>query len=311
MTRYQINDHIDRITIIEDTGKRKTDGTKIWLCVCNCGNVCELSANAMRLQLKRTGHCSCGCYQKELQQKRMTQVIPIGTKYPHFTIISDPIYLKRHVTAYKVQFEDGTVCQLTRKSIINNPNQYKSNHRTIEGELNIFKNQKDMPKVNSKYGKLTIIDDGFIKDNRLYYTCQCECGNVCTVTSRYLHSSKTPSCGCILSKGEFYITNFLKQNDYDFKTEYSFTDLNDIKPLRFDFAIFVGNELYGLIEYNGKQHYICDASSGWSDQDNFKIMKKHDQMKKEYCEKHNIPLLVIPYTLSNQEIEQNISNFLL
>lgn len=29
MTRYQINDRIDRITIIEDTGKRKTDGTKI------------------------------------------------------------------------------------------------------------------------------------------------------------------------------------------------------------------------------------------------------------------------------------------
>ena len=61
--------------------------------------------------------------------------------------------------------------------------------------------------------------------------------------------------------------------------------------LRFDFAIFdKNNNLLGLIEYQGEQHYK-----------NYKIMGKQqreitDPMKKEYCLNKNIPLFEIKYT---------------
>lgn len=54
------------------------------------------------------------------------------------------------------------------------------------------------------------------------------------------------------------LKNILTENNINFKTQYSFSDLLSDKnfPLLFDFAIFKDNgKLSHLIEYNGKQHY--------------------------------------------------------
>ena len=62
----------------------------------------------------------------------------------------------------------------------------------------------------------------------------------------------TNSCGCIRSKGEMQIRQLLQENNIDFKQEFSFEDLKDILPLRFDFAIFKNELLVGLIEFQGE-----------------------------------------------------------
>ena len=63
--------------------------------------------------------------------------------------------------------------------------------------------------------------------------------------------------------------------------------------LRFDFAIFDNTNLSYLIEFDGIQHFE-QAGSGWG-KENLKEIKKRDQLKNKYCNKHNIILKRIPY----------------
>lgn len=63
---------------------------------------------------------------------------------------------------------------------------------------------------------------------------------------------------------------------------------------RFDFAVFDDDGgLDFLIECNGIQHYI--AKSKFGGLAGLAQQKHYDTMKREYCKKHNIPLVIIPY----------------
>lgn len=56
-----------RLTVLEATNKKTSDGRRIWKCLCDCGNIKFTSCQ----NLKR-GHCtSCGCKNKE-------QIIALG-----------------------------------------------------------------------------------------------------------------------------------------------------------------------------------------------------------------------------------------
>lgn len=148
--------------------------------------------------------------------------------------------------------------------------------------------------IGKQFGKLTVIkENGFIFKNSgkrvRTYLCHCECGNDAIVEHQYLTYGDTTSCGCLRSKGEYQIEAILKQFDVPYQKEYIFSDLFDILPLRFDFAIFKNNQLFCLIEYQGEQHY--NPSNGYYNE----TMIRHDKMKKEYCVKNNIRLIIINY----------------
>ena len=149
--------------------------------------------------------------------------------------------------------------------------------------------------VGQRFGKLQVISEaGFIthtngKRSRVY-NCLCDCGNYCQIQHQYLAFGDTTSCGCIRSKGEFQIEQLLKEHNINFQREYSFENLKDKLSLRFDFAIFNNkNELLGLIEYQGEQHYC--KSNGFYSED----LIKHDKMKIDFCNKNNIKLKHIIY----------------
>ena len=149
--------------------------------------------------------------------------------------------------------------------------------------------------VGKRFGKLTVVsENGFIthasgKRSRIYY-CECDCGNIVhSAQHQYLAYGDLTSCGCIRSKGEFQIEQFLKEHNIEYIREYSFGDLVDDLPLRFDFAIFKNKQLVGLIEFQGEQHY--NQSNGYYNE----TIIEHDKMKKEYCDKNNIKLNVIDY----------------
>ena len=159
--------------------------------------------------------------------------------------------------------------------------------------------QSNMDRVGSlvgkKFGKLTVIcEHGFIthtsgKKSRIYYW-ECDCGNIVPAAQhQYLVCGDLTSCGCLRSKGEYQIEQLLKEYNIKYIREYSFSDLVDDLPLRFDFAIFNENKLIGLIEFQGEQHYI--PSNGFYNE----TLIEHDKMKKEYCKNHNIPLIEIRY----------------
>ena len=174
--------------------------------------------------------------------------------------------------------------------------------------------QSNMDRVGSlvgqRFGKLLVLEEsGFVtKENgkrRRLYKCLCDCGNICEVQHQYLAYGDTTSCGCIRSKGEFQVEQILKSKGIEFIREYTFDDLYDIDKLRFDFALFKNNKLIKLIEVQGEQHY---TTRGLFYKE---TIAKHDEMKREYCKKHNIPLLELPYKRQNiiKEDELELEEF--
>ena len=98
------------------------------------------------------------------------------------------------------------------------------------------------------------------------------------------------------SRGEIKICEILTAAGLPFIEEYSFPDLLSHKnvPLRFDFAVFDDNgDIDFLIEYQGIQHY--EPKSKFGGYSGLRKQQYNDMMKREYCAKHNIPLIAIPY----------------
>lgn len=57
------------------------------------------------------------------------------------------------------------------------------------------KNFKDI--TGQKFNRLTVIKFAYRgKDNRAYWECKCDCGNVAIVSGKNLRSGNTKSCGC-------------------------------------------------------------------------------------------------------------------
>lgn len=157
--------------------------------------------------------------------------------------------------------------------------------------------------TNQRFGKLIALKK--IGTNTYGYAlwqCQCDCGKFCEVLSRDLLSGDTTSCGCQKnSYRENEIGRLLNEKGIAYIREYSFSDLKDILPLRFDYAIFNKNKLVCLIEHQGQQH--TDIHSNWHTQS----LILHDKQKKDYCINKNIPLFEIQY---NDDLEQALNNIL-
>ncbi len=99
------------------------------------------------------------------------------------------------------------------------------------------------------------------------------------------------------SRGEIKIEEILLNAGLVFEEEYSFPDLvsSSGRPLRFDFAVFNDeHELEFLIEYQGIQHY--SPKSKFGGYTGLRKQQYNDMQKREYCKKHNIILIAIPYT---------------
>lgn len=136
------------------------------------------------------------------------------------------------------------------------------------------------------------------KSGNIIWKCKCDCGNTTFVAGNHLTSGHTSSCGCInYSKGEEKIKNILEENNINYKTQYTFSDLRSATGtcLRFDFAIFNNdNQLLQLIEYDGRQHF--EYANNWKQpEEEFKTLQENDKRKNQYCEEKQIKLVRISY----------------
>jgi Zn finger protein HypA/HybF involved in hydrogenase expression len=115
------------------------------------------------------------------------------------------------------------------------------------------------------------------------------------VVDYHLQGNGCPKCR--ESKGERFIRKVLIKAKVKFESQFIFSGCKYIRPLPFDFAIFHGNMLIGVIEYQGIQHYIPQAfgSGVLSANEQFELVKKRDTIKLDYCKEHNIPILQISY----------------
>ena len=147
--------------------------------------------------------------------------------------------------------------------------------------------------IGQRFGKLTVIEktDKRSLNRQIFWKCKCDCGNIKEVITGSLTSGHTQSCGCLASRGELKIINLLNNNNIFFESQKVFQDckFEDTNYLaKFDFYI---NNQY-IIEFDGFQHFEI---GGWNDEEHFKKVQEHDEIKNKYCKDHNIPLIRIPY----------------
>ena len=128
----------------------------------------------------------------------------------------------------------------------------------------------------------------------MYWHCRCRCGAEKDVSSQSLCSGTSLSCGCFHSYGEQKIRQGLNDLKINYVTEKIFKDCFNPKTqqyLRFDFYLPNYN---CCIEYDGEQHFR-EYSSSWFYKDSLQERQEKDSIKNNWCQKHNISLIRIPY----------------
>ena len=113
----------------------------------------------------------------------------------------------------------------------------------------------------------------------------------------------------IRSFGARVVQNELDSLGVDYILEYRFDDCRSSYPLPFDFAILTHKKVVGLIEYDGRQH--TEVSGGFfGGEDELLERIARDKIKTEYCANNTIPLLRLPWTLTEEEIKNNTNVFI-
>ena len=107
---------------------------------------------------------------------------------------------------------------------------------------------------------------------------------------------------CNESHGERQIRQLLNNHNIAYVPQKTFSECIDERMLPFDFYLPDYNM---AIEYQGIQHYKPIEYFGGEKA--FKKLKRHDEIKKNYCKENGILLLTIPYT---SDIEEELNNFL-
>lgn len=124
---------------------------------------------------------------------------------------------------------------------------------------------------------------------------ECECGEHFMysfsrmLTSQKFHCNK---CNKKVSKGERLVQEWLKENNFNFKTEVRFDDCRHKKPVPFDIVVYKDEETI-CIEIDGVQHYQCFEFFGGKKRFEERIII--DNIKTDYCEKKGYTLIRIPY----------------
>ena len=130
-----IGQKFNRLTVLEDTGKRK-NGSVVWLCKCDCGNICEVCSGS----LTRTNHPtrSCGCLKKESDRKPKGNVIDlINQKFGKLTVIQRDGSDGRGEAKWLCQCECGNVISVLGSNLRTGHTQSCGCDRRSHGELKI------------------------------------------------------------------------------------------------------------------------------------------------------------------------------
>lgn len=133
------------------------------------------------------------------------------------------------------------------------------------------------------------------------------CGFIWSVRPSALlknHNAYCPRCGKKESQGEKIIDKILTELSIPHEREKQLIN----SKCRFDFYFQLNGFSYA-VEYNGKQHYVYTPHFTKTVED-FNQLVARDKYKQEYCKQHNIKLLILPYTLSKEQIQAQIESFI-
>lgn len=101
---------------------------------------------------------------------------------------------------------------------------------------------------------------------------------------------------CSVSTNENKICDILDKWGFKYALQQRFAECRDKYSLPFDIYLIDENI---LIEYDGEAHFIpiqrTASESKRTTLERLHITQHHDEIKNKYCQKHNIPLIRVPY----------------
>lgn len=282
------NQKFGKLLVLERDESKK-GGAAYWICKCDCGNIISARGTALRSGEKT----SCGCIGKQKRSEKMLDTTSlVGKHFGRLTVkerdLTKPI--GHSCGSYWIcQCDCGNTTSVLFNQLISGKTQSCG---CLHKDMLRERNYKDI--TGRIFGHLTVLENTWeLHRGSFLWKCQCDCGNIVYRNTEDLFAGNEQSCGCIISKGEAKIKKILSDNNIPFNTQYTFSDLRGINGglLRFDFAIMNDNNtIFRLIEFDGEQHINVN------DKYHTPSLVEHDKLKNEYCKKHSIPLVRIPYS---------------
>lgn len=247
-----------------------------YICQCECGNI--LSLAKQKIKNRKEEKCK--------KCKNIDFSKYIGEKINSWTI------LDYKENKFLCKCNCGTIKTVNPYNVINN--QSKDCGCGRKQTMNDIHSKED-DIIGNKFGRLTPLKIvGKNKFRKTLYECQCDCGKLHTTTASALLGGYTMSCGCLHSKMNSIISQFLQEQNIDFDSE-KFCRYNDTEYGKFDFYL----KKYNLvIEYDGEDHYMPIDRAGKGEEwakEKLKMTQYRDKLKNQYCKENNINLLRIPY----------------
>lgn len=272
-----------KLTVLRELSRPKARD-RLWECMCICGNLTEVwQANLL------TGNTtSCGCKRKEPKERPPVIEVNSGDVVGQSKIIKelDP---KIYTNGYKER-KVLLMCSCGEEYM---RSLYKLGSST---KCPRCLGTNLVGKTFGEWKVQSLAEPKIFSGGRVerVWSVKCSCGQTRDVMQSSLVSGNSTSCGHIKeSKGVRYISKWLEDNCVTYKKEYTFPDCKNIHLLPFDFAVFNGDELVMLIEFDGQQHY--DPIGYWDGDRKLERTKHNDSIKNDYCALKDLRLLRIPH----------------
>lgn len=293
----EIGNKYGLLTVKELT--KDKNGRTAWLCQCECGNNKIVRGSDLRKNKITT--CGVGCKLKFLQNNNFKDLT--GQRFGRLVVLSFKKINQYHKSIWHCKCDCGNECDIIGANLLNGSCQSCGClHKEQLQQINL----QDI--TGQHFGYLTVLYWVYDENKNIKWHCKCKCGNTIDVSSSYLTSLRQVcSCGCIKSSYEVIIKKYLEELNISFKKEQSFENLVSQKniKLRYDFGIYKNNQVIGLIEFQGDQHFHSVEYFGGKKE--FQKRQLHDQLKYNYAKDHKIPIL---YLIKEDNIKNKINIFL-
>lgn len=171
----------NRLTVVEKLPKYKK-GRTYYRCVCDCGNEKIVYVS----DLKDGTVSSCGCYRRECKRKDIT-----GQRFGKLVAIR-PLYSnEKQSMVWECKCDCGNTHNVGVSALLSGNTQSCG----CKGAETLRNNLEDL--TGKRFGKLTVIEYAYSKNDARHWKCLCDCGNYSYPTSYCLTGGHSKSCGCL------------------------------------------------------------------------------------------------------------------
>lgn len=157
-----------------------------WKCVCECGNTVNV-ATSLLLHGKKT---SCGCVKRKRKSPNYRFQDLTNSRFGELLVLErvDNYVSPKGIpsTRWRCKCDCGNLVDV---------NAYYLTH----GKTTSCGHNKRLYLIGQKFNRLTVISESTKRSRHtgIYYTCQCDCGNIIEASTADLRHGDVQSCGCL------------------------------------------------------------------------------------------------------------------